>query len=497
MSSTQQPSIVGQVLTVILSLIAGLLWLITLSLLGEMTGSDAAGNAMAQGFAALALVVLWLLLAIMGLIAFLKGAMPRWAAAAMLVLIPASGVASAVALELLTRRGLAPYSWPMLVPALTPPLIIAFCYWAVLPSLRAWLSAPIMGGAVWGMVLALCLAILPMQQMRGRVLAEREAARVRFDAMIDAVPADAPLAALVALLDGGDYVQKDRMLERIRKLDRRQADAEEMLARGDFPLRYLSQFNLKPTLSLCTSARGALRERAAALTLPAQDAKPFSAIADEADGAANALRWLIDYDCPAMPEAEAWETMAKAYRDPSYTIYELRDLRDPKRLGRALDDPEEFSLLTPRAPLKAWLKFAGDSDLRDKVIAGARTLPHRTADAVGMFKSDDVTTRFLLENMPRLDLEPTPALCQAGLRYLHAQLAGVYVPGPEDKSFTYLDLEGRLGRGGHFPALIWLASHGCDAQAELAEAIGLIKAYRPTPEGGLMQGLLEALQRKP
>ena len=54
----------SRALTIILSVLALLVWLLTLSLLGDLTGSDAAGNGMAQGFAAVGLIVLWVLLAI-------------------------------------------------------------------------------------------------------------------------------------------------------------------------------------------------------------------------------------------------------------------------------------------------------------------------------------------------------------------------------------------------------------------------------------------------
>ena len=153
-------------------------------------------------------------------------------------------------------------------------------------------------------------------------------------------------------------------------------------------------------------------------------------------------------------------------------------------------------MLTPRAHLKAWLKFTEDKTLREQALAGARKLDHRTADAVDILSKDEFTTRTLLEYLPALDLEPTLPLCQAALASLHVQFVKTYRPKTDDPR-SYDELLGRLGRGKHFSALKWLASNGCDADAELSEAEGLIGAYKASPDSGLMLGTLERLHRKP
>ena len=75
--------------------------------------------------------------------------------------------------------------------------------------------------------------------------------------------------------------------------------------------------------------------------------------------------------------------MAKGYRDTNFDVFELAELRDPKELGRVLREyPARFSMLTPKAHLKAWLGYANDYALREQALAGARRLDHRTADAI-------------------------------------------------------------------------------------------------------------------
>src|SRR6185295_10453105 len=76
-------------------------WAVVTSGLNGLHSSDAAGNAMASAFTAIAVVVLWLLLGGLLLVAGLKGEMPRWAAITACILHPASCVAALAALELL------------------------------------------------------------------------------------------------------------------------------------------------------------------------------------------------------------------------------------------------------------------------------------------------------------------------------------------------------------------------------------------------------------
>ena len=110
-----------------LSIIALLLWALQLALLHDLTGSDAAGNALTQAYGAIAIILLWVLLAVLALMAFFKGAMPVPAAIAALILIPVSGDAALSALELLRAPELAPHRWPIIIPALAPPIVVAFC----------------------------------------------------------------------------------------------------------------------------------------------------------------------------------------------------------------------------------------------------------------------------------------------------------------------------------------------------------------------------------
>jgi hypothetical protein len=189
--------------------------------------------------------------------------------------------------------------------------------------------------------------------------------------------------------------------------------------------------------------------------------------------------------------------MAKSYRNPNFDVVRLAELRDPENLGRALrEHPTRFSMLTPKAHLKAWLSFVDDDGLREQALAGARKLDHRTSDAVEMLGGDEYTAQTMLRYLPVLDLDATPQLCETAQSVLHRQFAQIYRPKADDPR-PYRELLSRLGDGAQFSALIWLAEHGCAVDTELSEADSLVRAYQDSPEKEAMLATLAQLSRKP
>jgi hypothetical protein len=415
-----------------------------------------------------------------------------------LVLIPISGFAAFAALGLLARPHVSPFLWPIIIPALVPPLIVAFCVRALFPSLRAAIPAHRAGGIVWGATLALSLAIIPLQQLRDQADHRFAATRAKYAADFAKLPADAPLWEWTPFLNTRDQTRVSAVLDRIRAVSRRQSDAELMLERGDFPLGFLGRFELTPTQSLCKKARALLRRQVEPLTLKGPKAKRYAEIAEPVAGALAAMKWLVGYGCSCDAESLAWQTMAKAYRDPNYDVYELAALRDPKNLGRTLrESPARFAMLTPNAHLKAWLSFADKKETHDQALAGARQLDHRTADAIEMLndKNDIGAPWTVLKYLPVLELETTAPLCEAALARVRGDLAKAFRPKADD-SRPYSELLERLGVYEPLTALTWLAGHGCDADAELSEAEALIRGYQDSPRRSAMLATLAQLHRK-
>jgi hypothetical protein len=333
-----------------------------------------------------------------------------------------------------------------------------------------------------------------------RTVNEKETERLeKYEADLARVPANAPMWEWTPFLDTRDDTKREKILQGIRALGQRQAQAETMLDRGDFPIGYLGFFDLDPTPALCDKARGLLRQQLAPLTLKTADSKPYSEIALQVSDALAGMSWLVGYGCSCDAESSAWESMAKGYSDTNFDLYRLAELRDPKELGRTLRErPERFSMLGPASHLKGWLKFADGGDLHERALAGARALDHRTADAVDIFgnKYDDESKWKLLRYLTALDLDATLALCANALGALHGQFIKVYRPGPNDEPRPYSELLERLGNGEQLPDLIWLAGHGCAAGPELNEAVMLVNAYQDSPGRAEMLATLAGLRAK-
>src|SRR5262249_38959586 len=135
-STVPKPSEAGIVIAAALTLLIAVLWPVQLATLSNLTGSDAAGNAVAQAFGAIEVVVLWILLAFLLRRAAVVGRVGGPGGLSGAVLVPASAVAPLAALALLSQPGQPPYLWPLVVPAAVPPLIVAYGWWALLPRLQ-------------------------------------------------------------------------------------------------------------------------------------------------------------------------------------------------------------------------------------------------------------------------------------------------------------------------------------------------------------------------
>jgi hypothetical protein len=481
---------------IVLGAIIGLLWALNLATLASLGNSDAAGNGIGEAYAAIQIILLWSLLTILTVIASVKGAAPKPALAAALVIVPASGFIAMAAADLLARAYLSPFLWPLVIPAVVPPLVVIWCFLALRGRTR---MAGIVLGALPVAVVAVCLLIQPLSLMR-KAVNDAETARLeKYDADLARVPAGAPMWEWTPFLDTSDSTKRAKVLDSIRSLDQRQAQAKTMLDRGDFPIGELGAFDLDPTPELCSKARGLLRKQVAPLVLKTPGSKPYSDIAVQVSDAVAGMEWLVGYDCSCDPESLAWESMAKGYKDTNFDVYRLAELRDPKELGRTLRErPERFSMLGPKSHLKGWLKFADDKDLQQQALAGARALDHRTADAVDILinKYDDESQWQLLRYLTALDLEATTPLCANALSQLHEQFAKVYRPGPNYEPRPYSELLERLGNGEQLPDLIWLAGHGCEAGPELDETIALVNAYQDSPGRAEMLAELVRLQAK-
>ena len=187
-----------------------------------------------------------------------------------------------------------------------------------------------------------CSGFLPLSMIHDAAL-EREAARVTdWHAKLDAMPADAPLWRWTPFLASDIYLVEEGAREAMRKLPSRQADAEAMLQRDEFPFGELGAFDLDPTPSLCDKARASLARPAAGLAPSPGPTHTYSEIANEAESASEGMKWLVGLGCAADAESRAWEALVRAYGGEDFVAPDFAKLRDPAELGRVLNnDPRD------------------------------------------------------------------------------------------------------------------------------------------------------------
>jgi hypothetical protein len=319
---------VVSVILVILVVAILFLWVGLLHNMATPNASDAAGNGLAGAYMIFFAAAIWIMLAILLILAGINGEMPPWTAALAFILVPASGVAAVAAgamIEELDKLG-TNARWLLVVPALVPPLLMLFAAWAYLPSLRA--ASPVhIGAIVWSLVLILSLLPWPMVSVRAKLSKAQKERQEQ--AMADARAAFAKLTPESPLWDWAPFVDTTMQVEalnHIRTAPTRQADAETMLERGDFPMGLLFELSLDPTPDLCRKFRGFLARREQSMRLPVPRSQSITVIARDLDAAINSMRWLADHHCDCQDLGAAYLATANSYKDSKLAAWNLRQL---------------------------------------------------------------------------------------------------------------------------------------------------------------------------
>jgi hypothetical protein len=309
-----------------LTVIALLLWVFLVATVASLTTSDPAGNGLAEVYAVFTSFGLWALLAVILIIAGIRGAMSARSIVCAVILLPGSCVATFAAIE--TLKDASGSRWAIVVPALAPPLLLAYAAWLYLPAARAMVSPQLADGFTWGVLLLLAAAPWP------KILQDRHEARIataeassewkfqraqeiedkheKLRAHFERLGPDSPLWEWVDLVASGEM--REHALAGIRKLTRRQADVEMMLDRGwSFPMLELPNLALESTAGLCERARSFLRQRAEALHDP--EPPPYTVVAPRIEIYLPAMRWLVENHCNCASELRAVEDAVGAYPD--------------------------------------------------------------------------------------------------------------------------------------------------------------------------------------
>jgi hypothetical protein len=294
--------------TIVLLIVAALLYVAMAGSLADLGGSDAAGRGMAMGFGMIFGAALWLVLALLLLIAALNGAMPTAGKIGAAVLLPVSSVAASVALDLYSHRA----DWAFVVVLALPVLIAAYALWARLPALHTALPPLPTGALLGGVVVLLCLAPLAgmrlaiaatpspeaqaaAQKARETALRQREEAAIQRESEAFAkLGPDSSLRDYLLYLPGGDSRSRDA-LAGARLVRSRQADAVALLNAGRLEaLTDLFRLDLQPTAELCQTYDNALANAASQVTKARSD---YLSIAIDLEQQLPNIRWLVAGGC--------------------------------------------------------------------------------------------------------------------------------------------------------------------------------------------------------
>ena len=318
------------ILAAIPAVLAVFLWAALIAILLNLHSSDPAGNGLAQVYAVVTIAALWASLLVIVTIAVATGVGPGWMKTGAVLLCLLSGAAALAALELMSQRGGRAVTWPIVVAAIVPPLLIAYGAWAWFPSLHEAIPAGTIALAIGLPVLALSLSPWPsVFERSGRIATQRAANEAKFAAQLAeqreakrqeklgrlaTFTRDTPLWDWLTLADKTSEV-REQTLEAIRALPRRQADAELMLARGmSAPLLDASSLDLRATPAFCTGTRAYLHARAENFR-PQADPPPYAFAAPRIEMFLPTLEWLVGNGCDCGAELAEIADAVRGYPD--------------------------------------------------------------------------------------------------------------------------------------------------------------------------------------
>jgi hypothetical protein len=324
--------------SLILLIVAGFLYLAMVGSLTGMNETDAAGRGMAMGFGTIFGAALWLVLALLLLIAAIHGAMPTMGKIGAAILLPVSAVAASVAADLYSHRT----DWAFVIVLVLPLLIAGYALWARVPALHPALPPRQTTALLGSVVVLLCLASLAGMQFASaaapspeaqaaaekaseEALRQQEEAGIKREAEAFAkLGPDSSLRDYLLYLPGGDSRSREA-LAGARLVKSRQADAVALLNAGRLEaLTDLFRLDLQPTPELCQAYDNALANAASQVTKARSD---YLSIAIDLEQQLPNIKWLVAGGCNldgslgllvdhlhAVSDSERMNTFAKTLR---------------------------------------------------------------------------------------------------------------------------------------------------------------------------------------
>jgi hypothetical protein len=310
-------------------LAAGFFYFVAESSIAGMGRSDAAGNAMASGFAGLAELALWAALVAFVAIACKGAKLPLdllWIAV-VLALGGAIACNLAVMLADLEAGGRS-----RLTLALMPVLTVLFAIWARVSAEFAARTRRLGGYALALPALALLVPPFVDQERYEAAAPQREAERQRLEAEFARQEAETAAAYAAEFRAKGpdnrldDFLQyltgdfEDEAIAKIRSVRSRQADAVRLMG-GETPfhdLDRLHDFDLEPTAELCTAYREALDRRLDRFVPANPDHR---GIPWQLDAQFDNYRWLMANGCDLTPQLSRLARLVRSLTPDHFPRY--------------------------------------------------------------------------------------------------------------------------------------------------------------------------------
>ena len=145
-------------LFILLLTLAVLLWVSAIGNLATMHHKDACGRGMAETFAVIATGALWLIMALMLLMACLRQGVEPATACALAALHVLSGISTVAAIFLIQGRATWMARWPLTYPALLPLLVMTWCTQSYFAAPKVQVVTGVVSVTAWGMIAAMTLA---------------------------------------------------------------------------------------------------------------------------------------------------------------------------------------------------------------------------------------------------------------------------------------------------------------------------------------------------
>jgi len=320
------------------------IYAVTAATVADSRSSDPAGNALSDAFAALFAGALWIALAVLLVMAKVRGEMLRWAPWALFVLVPASVLAFFLAMG---RSGTGDRSALIVVFAL-PALVMLYAVWARFPTLHATLRPAGTSAALLAMTAVLSIGTIVVglggrlpnpRAPEERAAAEKgrleQAAKARREEHESRSAAFAALGPESHIADYMPYLHDrgfaEQALTAVQKLKSRQADAVALLERRPIgELTELWQFNLLATREVCEAYGNAFLAAANQVNKTRGD---YLSLAMDLEWQLPNLRWLVRSKCDLSGPLERAEANVKAVADSdrlrnfALTLAELKTVR--------------------------------------------------------------------------------------------------------------------------------------------------------------------------